>query len=107
MAALKDSLAEAMGKFSPDRTVLPIPDRSFGGTIGRTMDQSVADWTIVPGAKAPDNAPFICSVFMIRCPGFAYFCCGSIERRKKPTPMISGSPPCHATTTSGGPLVRP
>ena len=55
--ALKDSLAEAMGKFSPDRTVLPIPDRSFGGTIGRTMDQSVADWTIVPGPKAPDNAP--------------------------------------------------
>ena len=57
VAALKDSLAEAMGKFSPDRTVLPIPDRKFGGTIGRTMDQSVADWTIVPGPKAPDNAP--------------------------------------------------
>jgi arylsulfatase A-like enzyme/uncharacterized membrane protein len=56
-AALKDSLAEAMGKFSPDRTVLPIPDRSFGGTIGRTMDQSVADWTIVPGPKAPEAAP--------------------------------------------------
>ena len=30
--ALKESLAEAMGKFSPDRTVLPIPDRDFGGT---------------------------------------------------------------------------
>ena len=57
VAALKDSLAEAMGKFSPDRTVLPIPDRNFGGTIGRTMDQSVADWTIVPGPKAPDGAP--------------------------------------------------
>jgi len=56
-AALKDSLAEAMGKFSPDRTALPIPDRKFGGTIGRTMDQSVADWTIVPGPKAPDGAP--------------------------------------------------
>lgn len=55
--ALKESLAEAMGKFSPDRTVLPIPDRSFGGTIGRTMDQSVADWTIVAGAKAPEGAP--------------------------------------------------
>jgi hypothetical protein len=26
VAALKDSLAEAMGKFVPDRTVLPIPD---------------------------------------------------------------------------------
>jgi arylsulfatase A-like enzyme/uncharacterized membrane protein len=57
VSALKDSLAEAMGKFSPDRTVLPIPDRNFGGTIGRTMDQSVADWTIVPGPKAPDGAP--------------------------------------------------
>ena len=34
--ALKESLAEAMGKFSPDRTVLPIPDPNFGGTIGRT-----------------------------------------------------------------------
>ena len=33
-AALKESLAEAMGKFSPDRTVLPIPDPNFGGTIG-------------------------------------------------------------------------
>ena len=55
--ALKDSLAEAMGKFSPDRTVLPIPDRNFGGTIGRTLDESVADWTIVPGPKAPDGAP--------------------------------------------------
>jgi len=57
ISALKDSLAEAMGKFSPDRTVLPIPDRNFGGTIGRTMDKSVADWTIVPGPKAPDGAP--------------------------------------------------
>jgi len=43
VAALKDSLAEAMGKFNPDRTVLPIPDRSFGGTMGRTMDRSVGD----------------------------------------------------------------
>ena len=46
-----------MGKFDPDRTVLPIPDRDFGGTIGRTMDQSVADWTIVPGPKAPEGRP--------------------------------------------------
>ncbi len=55
--ALKDGLAEAMGKFVPDRTVLPIPDKNFGGTIGRTIDQSVADWTIIPGAKAPEGAP--------------------------------------------------
>ena len=55
--ALKDGLAEAMGKFVPDRTVLPIPDRTFGGTAGRTLDTSVADWTIVAGAKAPEGAP--------------------------------------------------
>jgi len=40
-----------MGKFVPDRTVLPIPDRNFGGTIGRTIDQSVPDWTIIPGQR--------------------------------------------------------
>ncbi len=57
VAALKGSLAEAMGKFSPDRTVLPIPDRNFGGTAGRTIDESVPDWTIVPGPRAPDGAP--------------------------------------------------
>ena len=57
MRALKDSLAEAMGKFVPDRTVLPIPDRSFGGTIGRTLNQSVGDWTIIPSPKAPEGAP--------------------------------------------------
>jgi arylsulfatase A-like enzyme/uncharacterized membrane protein len=55
--ALKESLAEAMGKFEPDRTSLPIPNRSFGGTVGRTLDTSVADWTVVPGPKAPDGAP--------------------------------------------------
>ena len=57
MKALKDGLAEAMGKFVPDRTVLPIPDRAFGGTAGRTLDTSVADWTIVAGPKAPEEAP--------------------------------------------------
>ena len=33
-AALKESLAEAMGKFSPDRTVLPIPIRTSGARSG-------------------------------------------------------------------------
>ena len=64
ITALKDSLAEAMGKFSPDRTVLPIPDRNFGGTIGRRMDESVPDWTIVPGPKAPDGAPNVLIVLI-------------------------------------------
>jgi arylsulfatase len=55
--ALKDGLAEAMGKFVPDRTVLPIPDKTFGGVTGHTLDTSVADWTIIPGPKAPEGAP--------------------------------------------------
>ena len=55
--ALKAGLAEAMGKFVPDRTVLPIPDRMFGGAIGRTLDRAVGDWTMIPGPKAPEGAP--------------------------------------------------
>ncbi|MGZ4943771.1 MAG: sulfatase-like hydrolase/transferase [Halobacteriota archaeon] len=64
LEGLKEGLAEAGGKFSPDRTVLPIPDRRFGGTIGRTMDTSVADWTIIPGPKAPDDAPNVLVVLI-------------------------------------------
>ena len=61
---LKAALAEAARKFSPDRTVLPIPDRAFGGTIGRTIDQSVADWSIVPGPKSPEDAPNVLIVLI-------------------------------------------
>ena len=61
---LKSSLAEAMGKFNQDRTRLPIPNRGFGGTIGRTLDQSVADWTIVPGPKVPEGAPNVLVVLI-------------------------------------------
>ena len=63
-AALKESLAEAMGKFSPDRTVLPIPDPNFGGTIGRTLDASVADWTINMTPKPPEGAPNVLLVLI-------------------------------------------
>ncbi|MGE5273371.1 MAG: sulfatase-like hydrolase/transferase [Verrucomicrobiota bacterium] len=62
--ALKDSLAEAMGKFVPDRTVLPIPDKVFGGVAGRTMDEAVADWTVVAGPKAPEGAPNVLLVLI-------------------------------------------
>ena len=62
--ALKDGLAEAMGKFVPDRTKLPIPDRNFGGTIGRTFDKSVGDWTIIPGPKTPEDAPNVLIVLI-------------------------------------------
>jgi DNA-binding IclR family transcriptional regulator len=44
LSALESALSEAMGKFGPDRTRLPIPDRSFRGTMGRTLETSVADW---------------------------------------------------------------
>ncbi len=63
-AALKDSLAEAMGKFSQDRTVLPIPDRTFGGVSGRTMDASVGDWSMIPGPKPPEGAPNVLLVLI-------------------------------------------
>ncbi|MBM7502773.1 sulfatase-like hydrolase/transferase [Agromyces aurantiacus] len=61
---LREALAEAAGKFSPDRTVLPIPDPAFGGTIGRTLDQSVADWTIVATPKPPEGAPNVLIVLI-------------------------------------------
>jgi uncharacterized membrane protein len=64
LGELKAALAEAAGKFSPDRTVLPIPDRSFGGTMGRTLDQSVADWSMIPGPQAPDGAPNVLVVLI-------------------------------------------
>ena len=63
-AALKESLAEAMGKFSPDRTALPIPDPNFGGTIGRTIDASVADWTINMTPSPPEGAPNVLLVLL-------------------------------------------
>jgi arylsulfatase A-like enzyme/uncharacterized membrane protein len=63
-AALKDSLAEAMGKFKPDRTVLPIPDRTFGGFAGRTIGESVADWSFIPGPQPPDGAPNVLIVLI-------------------------------------------
>jgi arylsulfatase A-like enzyme/uncharacterized membrane protein len=62
--ALKDGLAEAMGKFVQDRTKLPIPDRTFGGTVGRTLDESVADWMMIAGPKAPDGAPNVLVVLI-------------------------------------------
>ncbi len=54
---LQGSLAEAMGKFNPDRTRLPIPDPNFGGAIGRTIDQSVPDWSINMPPRPAEGAP--------------------------------------------------
>ncbi|BBY22427.1 hypothetical protein MSTO_26320 [Mycobacterium stomatepiae] len=58
------ALEEAMAKFNPDRSRLPIPQRGFGGTVGRTVAESVGDWTIVPGAAAPDGAPNVLIVLI-------------------------------------------
>jgi arylsulfatase A-like enzyme/uncharacterized membrane protein len=58
------ALEQAMAKFNPDRTRLPIPQRGFGGTVGRTVAESVGDWTIVPGAAAPDGAPNVLIVLI-------------------------------------------
>jgi arylsulfatase len=64
LRGLKDALAEAAGKFVPDRTVLPIPDKTFGGTAGRTLKDSVADWSFIPGPKAPEDAPNVLLVLI-------------------------------------------
>ena len=64
IAELKRALAEAMGKVNPDRTVLPIPDRAFGGVAGRTLRDSVADWSFIPGPKAPEGAPNVLVVLI-------------------------------------------
>ncbi len=61
---LKEAVTEAAGKFSPDRSVLPIPDRNFGGTMGRTVEQSVPDWSMIPGPKAPEDAPNVLIVLI-------------------------------------------
>ncbi|MCU0258142.1 MAG: arylsulfatase, partial [Solirubrobacteraceae bacterium] len=61
---LKDSLAEARHKFSPDRSKLPIPDRPFGGVAGRTLKDSVPDWAMIPGPAAPEGAPNVLLVLI-------------------------------------------
>jgi len=61
---LKSALAEGMGKFAPDRTRLPIPDRTFGGTAGRTLRESVSDWSFVAGVHAPEDAPNVLVVLI-------------------------------------------
>ncbi|MFN8105705.1 MAG: arylsulfatase [Acidimicrobiia bacterium] len=80
LSELGDSLAEAMHKFGPDRSVLPIPDKGFGGTAGRTLHDSVADWSMIPGPAAPEGAPNVL-VVLIDDAGF-----GAIEPFGGPIP---------------------
>jgi arylsulfatase A-like enzyme/uncharacterized membrane protein len=62
--AFKDGLAEAMQKFVPDRTKLPIPSKTFGGVMGESLDKSIGDWTIIPGPKTPPEAPNVLIVLI-------------------------------------------
>jgi len=62
--ALKAELADSMQKFVQDRSTLPIPDRRFGGTAGRTLRESVPDWAMIPGPKAPEGAPNVLVVLI-------------------------------------------
>ena len=47
----------------PDRAADPGPQRS-AASIGRTMDTSVGDWSMIPGPKAPDGAPNVLIVLI-------------------------------------------
>lgn len=64
LKGLKDALGEAAGKFNQDRSVLPIPDRKFGGVAGRTLRDSVPDWFMIPGPSAPEDAPNVLLVLI-------------------------------------------
>ncbi len=61
---LRAALADAAGKFDPDRTVLPLHDPAFGGVAGRTIGESVPDWTIVMNPKPPADAPNVLVVLI-------------------------------------------
>jgi len=64
ISGLKASLAQAMGKFQPDRTRLPIADPNFAGTMGRTLEVSVPDWTINMMPTPPEGAPNVLLVLI-------------------------------------------
>ena len=61
---LRSALAEAAGKFDPDRTVLPLHDPAFSGVVGRTIGESVPDWTIVMNPRPPEGAPNVLVVLI-------------------------------------------
>ncbi|MFO7571717.1 MAG: arylsulfatase [Gaiellaceae bacterium] len=47
-----------------DRTALPIPDPSFGGKLGRTLEHSAADWSLIAPPKPPAGAPNVLVVLI-------------------------------------------
>jgi arylsulfatase len=64
LSDLGEALADAAGKFDPDRTVLPLDDPAFAGVAGRTIGESVPDWTIVMSPKPPKEAPNVLVVLI-------------------------------------------
>jgi arylsulfatase A-like enzyme/uncharacterized membrane protein len=64
LLALKDALADAMSKFNPDRTKLPIDNPPFGGVIGQQLADSVSDWSILATPKPPKGAPNVMLVLI-------------------------------------------
>ncbi len=47
-----------------DRCILPIPRRPFAGAVSRPLAGSVADWRILNGPSAPDDAPNVLLVLI-------------------------------------------
>jgi hypothetical protein len=86
-----------MGTFVPDRTVLPLTDKAFGGTIGRTLAHSVPDWSFIPGARAPEGAPNEL-VVLVDDAGF-----GSIGVRNCRTRQSCGSKPISRARSIASP----
>ena len=61
MKALKESLGEAMGKFVPDSTVLPIPDRNFGGVMDARSTSPLPTGRSCPDPRRRRTRPTSCS----------------------------------------------
>ena len=53
-----------MGKFKPDRTVLPIPDRTFGGAPGARSTSRSPTGRSSPARKPPEGAPNVLIVLI-------------------------------------------
>lgn len=64
LSSLREALAEAAGKFDPPRTVLPLSDPPFSGVAGRTIGESVPDWTVLMQPKPPADAPNVLVVLI-------------------------------------------
>jgi arylsulfatase A-like enzyme/uncharacterized membrane protein len=64
LSDLKDAVEEGMGKFSPDRTALPIDDRAFGGVSGANLHESAPDWSFLAGVQPPEGAPNVLVVLI-------------------------------------------